>query len=137
MNRDVPNVSVPDVMLNGAPLCKITNGATHNLVLEKTVSSFNMLIDTAGTLTEDSEAGACYRMQEYGSYLHLFNMLKERDPEKLARAMEEHIEHTLSTLREIPAQRVWQISELLLNRVHARTRKLRSQRPRASAGLQK
>lgn len=106
--------------------------ATHNLVLEKIVSSFNMLMDTAGILIEDSEVGARYRMQEYESHLYLFEVLKERNSDKMALAMEEHIGRTLATLRQIPSHDLPPVTPEPVNAARSRVRPIRSGRSHVS-----
>jgi len=95
--------------------------ATHNRVLEKIVSSFSQLMDSAGILIEDSRAGARYRMQEYESHRLLFEILKQRDPDKMQLAMEEHIEHTLQALRELSPQDSAQDTVEPVNAIQLRT----------------
>jgi GntR family transcriptional repressor for pyruvate dehydrogenase complex len=75
--------------------------ATHNKVLEKIVSSFNLLMASGGELIERKEVGRPYRLKEYESHRDLYEALRSRDPDKAQRVMEEHISVTLDALENI------------------------------------
>ena len=77
--------------------------ATHNKILEKIVSSFNLLMAAGGALIERHNPTPEYRLAEYESHRQLFEALRTRDPETAQRAMEDHVGQTLSMLREIAA----------------------------------
>lgn len=72
--------------------------ATHNKVLEKIVSSFNLLMASGGVLIERENVGSEYRIAEYESHKRLYEALKSRDPERVQHEMEEHIGLTLHQL---------------------------------------
>jgi DNA-binding GntR family transcriptional regulator len=55
-------------------------------------------------MIEDSDGGAQYRIQEYESHRDLLEVLRLRDPDKMQRAMEEHIGRTLEALKAIAPQ---------------------------------
>jgi GntR family transcriptional repressor for pyruvate dehydrogenase complex len=65
--------------------------ATHNKVLEKIVSSFNLLMASGGALIERENVGSQYRREEYESHRRLFEALRTRDPEKAQHEMEHHV----------------------------------------------
>lgn len=75
--------------------------ATHNKVLEKIVSSFNLLMASGGALIESENVGSQYRVDEYESHRRLYEALRSRDPERARCEMEEHIEGTVTLLTEI------------------------------------
>ncbi len=75
--------------------------ATHNKVLEKIVSSFNLLMAAGGALIERHNPGREYRVAEYESHKKLLETLRTRDPEFAQRSMEDHVGLTLSMLTEI------------------------------------
>lgn len=75
--------------------------ATHNKVLEKIVASFNLLMASGGALIERENVGCQYRLGEYESHRRLYEALRTRDPDQAQHIMEEHINETLETLREI------------------------------------
>lgn len=75
--------------------------ATHNKVLEKIVTSFNLLMASGGALIERENVGSQYRMQEYESHRQLYEVLRKRDPDAAQRAMEEHIGLTLEILHTL------------------------------------
>ena len=78
--------------------------ATHNKVLEKIVSSFNLLMASGGALIERENVGSQYRIEEYESHRRLFEALRTRDPEKAQHEMEHHVGATIDMLDGI-AQR--------------------------------
>ena len=73
--------------------------ATHNEVLKSVVSSFNELMVVAGEVIERDEIGYKYRIGEYQSHLDLYNVLKDRDPDRAQAAMQEHVQKTVDALR--------------------------------------
>ncbi|HZT30840.1 MAG TPA: FadR/GntR family transcriptional regulator [Bryobacteraceae bacterium] len=73
--------------------------ATHNKVLEKIVSSFNLLMAAGGQLIERENVGYQYRLSEYESHRELFEALRSRDPDRAQHVMEEHVTETLETLQ--------------------------------------
>ncbi len=76
--------------------------ATHNKVLEKIVSSFNLLMASGGALIERDNVGQQYRIAQYESHRHLYEALRTRDPDRVQHAMEEHIGETLEALKNLP-----------------------------------
>lgn len=67
--------------------------ATHNAVLAKLVKSFNSLMAKAGELVEASvEDVAAFRRHELESHHHLFEVIRQGEPQKASRAIVEHIE---------------------------------------------
>ncbi len=75
--------------------------ATHNKILEKIVSSFNLLMAAGGALIERHDTRPHYRIAEYESHRKLLEALRTRDPDIAQRAMEDHVGETLSMLMEI------------------------------------
>src|SRR5262249_5494400 len=59
--------------------------ATHNKVLEKIVSSFNLLMASGGAVIERDNVGYQYRLDEYESHRRLYEALRSRDPDRAAR----------------------------------------------------
>lgn len=72
--------------------------ATHNKVLEKIVSSFNILMASGGALIERERGGSQYRIEEYESHRRLFEALRTRDPDKAQHEMEHHVGATIDML---------------------------------------
>lgn len=79
--------------------------ATHNKVLEKIVSSFNLLMAAGGQLIERDNVGYQYRIGEYESHRELFEALKSRDPDRAQHVMEEHVTETLDHLQKVSDQK--------------------------------
>ncbi len=77
--------------------------ATHNKILEKIVSSFNLLMAAGGALIERHDPRPQYRIAEYESHRKLLEALRTGDPDMAQRAMEDHIGETLAMLMEISA----------------------------------
>ena len=75
--------------------------ATHNKVLEKIVSSFNLLMASGGALIEHEKLSAEYSQSEYQSHRELYEAIRSRDPELAQRVMESHVSMTLEMLDEI------------------------------------
>ncbi|HUQ94004.1 MAG TPA: FCD domain-containing protein [Bryobacteraceae bacterium] len=76
--------------------------ATHNEVLEKVVSSFNLVMASGGALIERENGTPEYRMAEYESHRELYEALRSRDPERAQRTMEAHVTETLNALDRLP-----------------------------------
>jgi len=76
--------------------------ATHNQVLEKVVSSFNLVMASGGALIERENKNPDYAMAEYLSHMELFEAIRSRDPERAQRTMEAHVTQTLDALERIP-----------------------------------
>lgn len=79
--------------------------ATHNQVLKSVVSSFNLLMVTAGEVIERDEIGYEYRIGEYQSHLDLFSVLKRRNADLAQLAMQEHVQKTVDALERVRARR--------------------------------
>jgi GntR family transcriptional repressor for pyruvate dehydrogenase complex len=75
--------------------------ATHNKVLEKIVSSFNLLMASGGALIEQEKLSSEYSHSEYESHRELYDAIRSRDPELAQRVMESHVSSTLDMLDEI------------------------------------
>jgi GntR family transcriptional regulator, transcriptional repressor for pyruvate dehydrogenase complex len=75
--------------------------ATHNKVLEKIVSSFNLLMASGGALIEREKLSAEYSLSEYESHRELYEAIRSRDPDHAQHVMESHVMATLDTLKEI------------------------------------
>jgi GntR family transcriptional repressor for pyruvate dehydrogenase complex len=66
--------------------------ASHNAVLAKLLRSFTQLMTKAGRLLEESvEDLAKFKREELKSHRDLFEVIKQRDPEKSRKAMIDHI----------------------------------------------
>lgn len=90
-------------MYNLTPLFHIAiAAATHNQVLEKVVSSFNLVMASGGALIERENKNPDYAMAEYLSHVELFEAIRSRDPERAQRTMEEHVTQTLDALERLP-----------------------------------
>jgi len=76
--------------------------ATHNEVLEKVVSSFNLVMASGGALIERENGTPEYRLAEYESHRELYDAIRSRDPERAQRVMEEHVTKTLDALDRLP-----------------------------------
>lgn len=72
--------------------------STHNKVLEKIVSSFNILMASGGALIERENVGSQYRIEEYESHRRLLEALRTRDPDKAQHEMEHHVAGTIDML---------------------------------------
>jgi GntR family transcriptional regulator, transcriptional repressor for pyruvate dehydrogenase complex len=69
--------------------------ASHNAVLAKLLRSFTQLMAKAGRLLEDSiEDLGEFKRHELKSHKELFEVIKQRDPEKSRQAMIEHITYS-------------------------------------------
>lgn len=75
--------------------------ATHNEVLEKVVSSFNLVMASGGALIERENGTPEYRMAEYESHRELYEAIRSRDPERAQRTMEAHVTQTLEALERL------------------------------------
>ncbi len=75
--------------------------ATHNQVLEKVVSSFNMVMASGGALIERENKNPDYGMAEYLAHAELFDAIRSRDPERAQRTMEAHVTQTLDALDQL------------------------------------
>ncbi len=75
--------------------------ATHNKVLEKIVSSFNLLMASGGAVIERGNVGYQYRLDEYASHRRLYEAIRSHDPDRAAHEMEDHVGDTVSRLNEI------------------------------------
>jgi len=75
--------------------------ATHNKVLEKIVSSFNLLMASGGALIERENVGYQYRLDEYLSHRRLYEALRSRDPERASHEMRDHVSVTLEQLDSV------------------------------------
>jgi len=75
--------------------------ATHNKVLEKIVSSFNLLMASGGALIEQEKLSTEYSLSEYESHRELYEAIRSRDPDHAQHVMESHVMATLDTLKEI------------------------------------
>ncbi len=75
--------------------------ATHNKVLEKIVSSFNLLMASGGALIESEKLSAEYSLSEYESHRELYEALRTRDPDHAQQVMEAHVTATHDALKEI------------------------------------
>ena len=75
--------------------------ATHNKVLEKIVSSFNLLMASGGALIEQEKLSAEYSLSEYESHRELYEAIRSRDPDHAQHIMESHVMATLDSLKEI------------------------------------
>ena len=75
--------------------------ATHNKVLEKIVSSFNLLMASGGALVEQEKLSVEYSLSEYESHRELYEAIRSRDPDHAQHVMESHVMATLDTLKEI------------------------------------
>jgi GntR family transcriptional regulator, transcriptional repressor for pyruvate dehydrogenase complex len=90
-------------MYNLTPLFHIAiAAATHNQVLEKVVSSFNLVMASGGALIERENKDPDYRNNEYLSHVELFDAICSRDPERAQRTMEAHVTQTLDALEQLP-----------------------------------
>jgi GntR family transcriptional repressor for pyruvate dehydrogenase complex len=69
--------------------------ASHNAVLAKLLRSFTQLMAKAGQLLEDSiEDLGEFKRHELKSHQELFQVIKQRDPEKSRQAMIDHITYS-------------------------------------------
>jgi DNA-binding FadR family transcriptional regulator len=69
--------------------------ASHNPVLAKLLRSFTQLMAKAGRLLEESvEDLEAFKRQEFKSHQELFQVIKQRDPEKSRQAMIDHISYS-------------------------------------------
>jgi GntR family transcriptional repressor for pyruvate dehydrogenase complex len=69
--------------------------ASHNAVLAKLLRSFTQLMAKAGQLLEDSvEDLGKFKRHELKSHQDLYNVIKQRDPEKSRKAMINHITYS-------------------------------------------
>ena len=75
--------------------------ATHNAVLTKLVTSFHHLMSRAGQLLE-SRGGDVqeFKSHELQSHRLLYEIIKQRDPQRSREAMIEHIEETEAVILE-------------------------------------
>ena len=73
--------------------------ATHNAVLTKLVKSFHHLMSKAGVLLESHlEDLEKFKKHELQSHRELYDIIRQRDPEKARKAMIEHIEYSESLI---------------------------------------
>jgi len=70
-------------------------------VLEKIVSSFNLLMASGGALIESEKLSAEYSLSEYESHRELYEALRTRDPDHAQQVMEAHVMATHDALKEI------------------------------------
>ena len=75
--------------------------ATHNKVLEKIVSSFNLLMASGGALIESEKLSTEYSLSEYESHRELYEALRTRDPDHAQHVMESHVMATHNALKQI------------------------------------
>jgi GntR family transcriptional repressor for pyruvate dehydrogenase complex len=76
--------------------------ASHNAVLAKLVRSFTQLMAKAGQLLEDSVDDLDnFKRHELKSHQELFEVIKQRDPEKSRIAMIEHISYSEKRAEEV------------------------------------
>jgi len=75
--------------------------ATHNAVLTKLVKSFHHLMLNAGQLLESRVDNSVeFKRHELQSHRLLYEIIRQRDPERARKAMIEHIEYTEALILE-------------------------------------